>query len=409
MDNLEKKFVSHSEYEQIYEKMKEYTEKYTRDNIDGNRYNLFLANGDYISIKIGENQIAHLLGLNVDLLRRENIVKSSLSSYQILNYFLDNITYYTLKNRPNGEALLADIFSDYISQKIAAFNINSRIRPEEIEYIIKYDREKTYQSQEFPEKVDYFIIRKNNDKYYVLGIVKNEEENNYLPMTSRLYESEEELNKFLNLVLPKQEITYLSKSTVKNSNNGFGGKFFQLYERKRNILNNILNLADRYNASAVVGKEFAYTLASTSNNYQKNDNNQAVINLLIDSIKSNNILSNEDVRELIGDFPINQNTQVLIDVCNDKMCNQSVISPNNMETYSSIQKENEKMKQELIELKEALSKIQNAYNSVVNENQELSNINSTLKASLDVLMNAFNMVNSGNVNIESEKIAPINK
>lgn len=97
MDNLEKKFVSHSEYEQIYEKMKEYTEKYTRDNIDGNRYNLFLANGDYISIKIGENQIAHLLGLNVDLLRRENIVKSSLSSYQILNYFLDNITYYTLK------------------------------------------------------------------------------------------------------------------------------------------------------------------------------------------------------------------------------------------------------------------------------------------------------------------------
>ena len=231
MEIPERKILTCTEFNNITERMKNIVTEYDRIGLDGNIFSLTFANGDHINIRIGENYIAHLLGLNVDLLRNERMVKSNISSYEALKKFLNDLTYYTIKNNStiNSEKVLLNIFSKHVQKKLDAFSINSRLKPEKIKYIIKYDSKRTYQTEEISEKVDYYIISKEDNTYYALGIVGNNDDGilKYIPMTSRKYETEEEFNEFLKKILPHQEITYLSKSNVENYYKGFTGTFSQ--------------------------------------------------------------------------------------------------------------------------------------------------------------------------------------
>ena len=253
---------------------------------------------------------------------------------------------------------------------------------------------KIVRNEQFSEKVDYYIISKESDTDYALGIVESNEDGflKYIPITSRKYETEEEFDEFLNKVLPQQEITYLSKSSVENHYKEFSAAYTQPSHVKKGILFYILEFENKYNATVAVGKELMYALTSASNNYQKNDNNIAILNLLADSIESNSILSLDDINAVLGDIRIMPDIQRLINVCNDTICQPSNKKGNVEQAYSNIQNENTKLKQELLEIKESLTTLQKQNNLLTEENQDLRTTNGKLQASQDVFMDAYQKI-----------------
>ena len=154
----------------------------------------------------------------------------------------------------------------------------------------------------------------------------------------------------------------------------------------------MLELGNKYSASVAVGKELMYALTSASNNYQRNDNNVAILNLLADSIESNSILASEDITAVLGDIKIIPDIQRIINVCNDTLCKSSSSNEQNAKAYSDIQNENTKLKEELKEIRDSLAILQGQFNELQEKNNQLEIENNNAKSSLDILTEAFQKV-----------------
>lgn len=197
--------IDTAKFEEIIENITKNINLYERIQFYNNHYALFLANGEILNIKFLRNNIPHLLGVDIDYLKLSNKFKPNASYYDNLNYFLENsFNFRKLVNK--GSMSYSSMFSSYVDEKNYAFEKNAKIRTDDMFYIVKYDREKTYKIEPKADICEYYIIRRSNNKYYVLGLMKNE--NLYLPVSSRMYDDEENFDKFMARIANKQEITY---------------------------------------------------------------------------------------------------------------------------------------------------------------------------------------------------------
>ena len=182
--------ISMNEYEQIIEELRRLIKYYDIGLVD-NQYDMILANGDRIYLTFPKGHVAHLLGVYTEKLKKGSNLEDS---YKVLKKLIDSdITYFDLK-KMFGEDNVGTIFSNFINRKLETFVDTLKVRTDDIYCVIKYKTDRSYATGENTQNSDYFIVRKHDKKYSALGICKGTGYNDYIPVTSRLFEDEEELN-----------------------------------------------------------------------------------------------------------------------------------------------------------------------------------------------------------------------
>lgn len=388
--------TSSAEYNEIIEKISECFDEYNIKRFDNNRFSLSLANGDYITIRIPKNMVAHLLGINVDYLRSTGSVKMNLSAYDSLGKFLEN-SFQIGQNITHDIIKKETLFSKYINEKLEAFSYNINIRTDDIYCIVKYDREKTYKLEEVAEISDYYIVRKNprNQKLYVLGLVKSEYANNvYVPSTSRMYNDFSKFTDFMSRIAQKQEITYPYVMKVDNQEKKYQSSFILKTDDKKDLLDNTLNRAKKYGSTAAVGKDFSFTLAKSIIQNTNANNIISILKLLSENIKNGNILEQNEIDNLYGDIELPREVLELIGICNDVVLSKNASDGSAALSYSNLNDENISLKNEVQMLKEEVSKYKTEIKSYEEKCIELESENELYEKQKQIIEEAYQKVKS---------------
>ena len=376
--------VDIAKYNEIVAKANNCVNWFEKLDIKNNKINFYLANGDILNIRIFEANIAHLLGFNISYLNMTNKFNKDLSNYDKLKYVLAKP--YIFKNLLINNDISTDfMFSDSINQKLAVFKDNLSIRSDDIYCVIKYDNEKTYQAINIPDPCDYYIIRKKRNNYLVLGLINNG--NVYTPATSRLYDDKEKFDEFMNRVARKQEITYPHLLNINNPYRDYKVNAFFPLSEKEYILNNIINISQKYSATPAVARDYAFTINKFKTVREDQNINLNILRLLSDSIKSGTVLDENTINQICGttsDIPGIIST--LISICNDILCDSTSLKNSTLKAKNN--ELNARVNQLELELAEEKLKNQN----VEHQLNQLLDENTTYKSQLDVYDQAYQKV-----------------
>ena len=406
--------TNYEKFESIHDAMKKLVEEY-EVKYSNNKYSMTLANGDHLEICAFKNNIAHMLGLKTDTLKMYNFVKSDTSSYDALKYFLENMTYISTKNKLNSDQF-DNLFSKYVDRKLNSFTKNICVRTDDMCCVVKYNKEKTYMMEDEPEESDYFLIRQANNNYYVLGIKKMDDScgrDKYVPMTSRVYskDDQQEFEKFMAKIVNNQEVTYPYVFKIENRVQCYSSdNLWTSIDQKIIFVNNVNRIAEKYNGIASVGKEFASFLSKSSNINAKNQNNYAILRMLIEAVRGQRVLGMDEIEKTIGNENIPEDINDLILSCNDLVLEKGNVSFGENESYSVLANENTKLKAELQELKEETLKIKSMNDELSVVNAELKSRVITAESKWSIMSKAFEEANTLVQNDEnSESIQKIIK
>ena len=219
-----KQIITRSDFDDIIKKIEDRLTIYETSYAKDNNYLLFLGNGDTIKYTINKNNIAHLLGVNTNVLINNHILFEQ-ESYNILYELIDNS--YQMYNKLHDKRVLNNLFSNYIDDKLESFEkLVGILYPNQIEIICKYDRKRNYIEKEVDGlKADYYIGVKNSDgDLYLLGLQKqyeNDDNNIYVPQTNRVIKNDNNFNKNLNDLLNSQVITFPTSLIITNDDKNY--------------------------------------------------------------------------------------------------------------------------------------------------------------------------------------------
>ena len=382
--------MSSSRYDEIIDKVSKNIQYYEAA-LEDNKYFLVLANGDMINLTFPRNNLSHILGVHTSKLKTADIVKTT-SSYETLKKLADSdLTYMGIQNT-NNSFDISSLFSDYIDAKLEVFSDILKIRTDDMYCVVKYCSERSYTTSEEKENSNYFIIRRINKKYSVLGIVKNDNYTNYVPVTSRLFDNLDDLREFLGKITPNQEVTYPCSLRVDNYNKQYNAKYFTRLEDKLEYNKTLKDLAFRFNAIPSTNRDFLAIIENSLNNRQKINNNSSILNLIKESITSGNLIDKEEVKQRLDDAQIPSELEELIDACNDLTYSNCTNNESVGNSYSSIQNENTSLKQKLEELKKEILQLKEETNRLETENTGLKETNRSNYQKLKILTDAFESI-----------------
>ena len=385
--------INNSRFDEIMEKVKRNV-KYYEIALKDNKYYLGLANGDVINLTFPENHVAHLLGIYTDKLKSAGIAKNDAFAYDILMKLVnDDLTFISLKNA-NNNFDISSLFSEYIDSKLDIFADILKVRSDDIYCIVKYNSERTYTTGEEKENSDYFIIRKHDKGYSVLGIVKKDDLNNYVPVTSRLFPTYEDLKTFLEKIAKNQEITYPHSFRIDNYSKQYTKKAYPNLEQKLELNKNLKDVSYKFNAIPSTNRDFLSMIERFINNRQKNYNSSSILTMIKESIIAGNIIDKEEVKLLLDDAEIPEDLDSLIDASNDLICSKANGNDSVSNSFSNIQNENMLLKKEIEALKSEMIHKEDMINILQSENETLKQDNELSNKKLRTLTDAFESVRS---------------
>ena len=203
--------------EEIFYNIQDIIEYFEQIKCDRNKNIIFLGNGERLNLQIPKECIAHLLGINTNYLTSLGYFKNT-NSYYLLKELSENA--YTINNMHNKGIIDYDkLFSPFVEEKIKSFKDNIKINIFETELVVKYNIERTYGVTERQEKCDYIIVKKSNNNWNVLQLIKNTYSSSFdyfVPMSNQVFEDYGEMIEYLKPVVKNQEITLLSGVLLKN-------------------------------------------------------------------------------------------------------------------------------------------------------------------------------------------------
>jgi hypothetical protein len=284
--------ISMSDYERIIDKLS-FLVRYYENGLIDNQYDIYLANGDKLYLTFPKNHIAHILGVYTEKLKKGT---NQEDSYKILKKLIDsNPSYFDLK-RMFGEDNVGTIFSKYIDRKIETFLDTLKIRTDDIYCIIKYKTDRSYATGENTQNSDYFIIRQHeNTKYSALGICKGNTYDEYVPVTSRLFEDKQELEDFLKKIAKHQEITYPTILKIVNEPKEFNNTFSLSPDEKLNLASNLVNIGSKFEAIPSNTKDSIYVISKAIDGKQKRFTNYSILKGITECIKKGTYIDKEVV------------------------------------------------------------------------------------------------------------------
>lgn len=379
--------ITLEKYNNIIEKLKNCVHQFEAMNYQNNSHVLYLANGDTLNIKFFKNSIAHLLGVNIDYLRMANKFKSDMNTFDCLKYFLEESYTFSKLVTEDKKMSFDQMFSPNILKKIDIFINNIKIRTDDLQFMVKYDSEKTYYIEENTDICDYYIIRKNYNGYIVLGLKENDY-GIYIPVTSRGYDEFHDFEKFIKRIAVKQDITYPYFMHIKNTSQNFKNDIYARIDEKKVLLDKTIKAAQKYGATPSVARDYSYVIGNVLNSRTKRNEELSVLQLLLDSVKGRSPLDTETIMRVCEITEVSEDIKELVDACNDMMCNAST-SENTSLSYSCVINERDKYKSELETLRQQLLEAEEKNKELEASNMQLRNENEIYSIQFNVIEEAI--------------------
>ncbi len=358
----EKSTISQTKFSELSERIKEIINTYFEDEdafysfgetnykrirLDRRKIMLFLSNGDVVNYTINKSNLAHLLGVNTDYLLSTGLYNES-NSYDLLKKFLCN-TGNIYKMYKDGIIDLNKLLSPYIEKKINAFTTNSFVNINNCEFVCKYDSNRTYGFNNESFNMDYIIVQKNENKYY-LSILAKEDSGIYVPMSNQVFDSYEDLvNKFFPIIA-NQELTFIHGASIKQ---GYSEpKKLWLNAETRNERLCLLQKHSReFECIPNVLSTYLYSLKIISGNRDENNINNELFNKISVLIENKKVIN---INKLgFQEEDISSEIYNLVNSYNNSLFDNNSFDEGKL--FTDIQEKNKDLKKEL---KEALSKIE---------------------------------------------------
>lgn len=352
-----------TDYEKLFANIRNCVSKYEDSNLNERIIDMSLANGERLSYCVPEGKIAHLLGINTDYLRSTSCLKASNNSIDILKEFIKDVNTYSIVGKFNDGYLKHEqVFSSYLNDKISIFNEIIQPNIFQLEFLAKIDRNECHQNGQDVMNVDYFLCTKSeNDDYLVLGLVK--ESNNYVPITSQLYTDINNLKEKFAPILENQELTFVSKICIKSQNDIYNFNLRNIYLKpsdKVNKVSQLIEYSKEFKSSANINGDYIYVTRNSNVVYES-------IKAIASLIKNKATIDNETIQD--NSIFTNNAITELIEAYNN--CLVSGVTDSTQQ-YSDLLNENDKLKRELQDLKDSISKLSTA-------NKDLSDREEALK------------------------------
>ena len=310
------------EFESKIQKIKELFDYYKTCNYRDNNYTLYLASGEAIKYCFNPNNIAHLLGINLDELKGKRLINGD-TTEEMLDDLLNNV--FKIGNMlKDGVITEKAIFSPYLDQKIDSFKDNLNIPyPDSIKFICKYNREINYTDKEIDGiTADYIIARENDNNDIVLLLLKQVYDNNTMlmvPQSSRLIRNDEKMLDNLSLLLNNQQITYLTGIYVNNDKALFERTISPNILQIRTLLINLKDISQLTNSIPCTIDGHLYNLKALKNNKNEGYNNNTLnIDIKKKIVNHEMIILSEEEKEQLTETEL-----LLINHYNDNYANSS--------------------------------------------------------------------------------------
>lgn len=363
IDTLLQRYFGKEDDYNFYEK----DEEERKTDLSKKSYLMFLSNGERIKIKIPKSSIPHLLGINTEYLKNTGLYRN-MNSYEVMLDFIKSSNE-ALKKHESGIINLDNVLSPYINEKIDALIENLNINTNYCEMVCKYDKGKTFGYSADFDDMSYLILQKKNEKYYVLKLAEAQD-GTYFPMSNQIFNSYAECQEDLSSYLIYQELTLLNNLFI-YYNNSTTGKFSILEWDRKQKLENLMKLSNDFGCTPNVIADFIYSLKIRDSKRQGNMRTSNIIDILCDHIKNKKPfdISLVDAEQ--------EDIVKIIDTYNDSL----FIKNTNLgdSSYSDLQRQNMKLKEELERLKEENNSLSEDIRYKDEELDEIKKQNNELK------------------------------
>lgn len=376
-----------NDYERILTSLRECVSSYYEMHLSNTVCTLFLTSGEKIYYKIPESKISHLLGVDTKYLSSSGCLQTtSYNSIDVLNDFIkeENQCFY-INKFTRSYLNYENVFSDFIEKKINIFKDNVRVNIFQLAFVAKLDRNKCHQNGIDLMKAEYLLCSKTeNGEYLVLGLAK--EGPSYVPITSQVYEDFDELKNKYATVLEGQELTIPTSIFIKTDNYLYTEPI-KVYLKPNDKLSKVEELAyycREFNANANITNEHIYTMKNSIHTYKS-------VETISSFIETGKHISADDIQ--YNGITVNGATQKLIDSYNDLITFRSVVDdPADNNSYSSLQKENTSLKNELIRLRERIKEIELRLSTLSTTNETLEQENNLYRNAIEQSQESFQKV-----------------
>lgn len=341
---------------------------------------VFLSNGDIFKFKFDRQNLAHLFGIDPTHLVAAGAYPNDINSYDLLLKIIDS-PYDFLKKCKNYNVDINRVISPYITQKVDAFLKNAFINLSDCEFICKYDKDRSYGFSNNSYNMDYVLVQKREEKYYMIILRKNKF-NDYSVVSNQMFNDENELVERLQDIIPNQELTIVNGLNIKN---GFNNpvKIWLNNEVRQEKLLNLISMSKKIDCIPNVINDYVYFLKLLMKNKAGNNVTNAALKE-IGSLMSNKKVVN--VSELsIYEGNLSEELIFLIDSYNDSLLSNDVQTDANVKLSETII-DNKKLQEELSdalskleEMKTKYNELEEKYNDLHKENEKLSNIKEQIK------------------------------
>ena len=327
------------------------------------RYKMYLSNGDHINFSVPNESIPHLLGINIPYLSSTRIF-GSYNAFDLLKKLVSNSDkVWNLYKK--GIISFNQLFSPFIFEKVDNFRENITIMVNEVEFICKYNPERSFINSDDFEKCDYLMLKKlSNGKYGLLTLVRNE--GYFTPMSNQIFDDYESAKTNLKSKLKHQDITLMSGIKIYFNNDNFYyddevKNIYLNFSEKKQKLYNLIQYKNDLDCSTDVASDFIYSIGRLNQNV----NSQTEMNFT-----SEKIAALIEKGEIIDISYIEPTLKPIVDAYNNIVCSLAS-SGKNSKTYTEI-------KEELKELKSALTRETEVSKAKEKENTTLKEENKTL-------------------------------
>lgn len=342
--------------EALFERIKECVEFYERTYIKNKIFTMFLGNGEQVKYAVTPDNLPHLLGINLDIIRT-TYNYSNTSAYDLMIEMLENP--YRLHRLFKDNILkIEQVFSKNINEKLEGFKDNFKYDAREVledtDFVCKFESENSWTVTAKKQKYDYIIVKTlPNNKIALLGLVKNGFQ--CYAMSNQLFNSLEEAKDTLNELLTNQKVTLLTGFKTYNRMTDGNFNWTLTINQKLEKVDTIKNYKNNFNFIIDITSDYEYTIQKMLENKYERRENYSTGGEIVDYIVNRQIIPRENFE---GSKLIN-----IIDAWNDHICMNSSIE-NDSSTYTKVvtdlkafkelalrlEKENDNLKDQVLDL-----------------------------------------------------------
>ena len=340
-----------SKIEYLFEKINECIEIYEKQFIQNKTFTLYLGNGEKVKYSINPNNLPHLLGVNLDVIRTLYNYHNKENFELLKEVCSDAFKLNELFNK--GIIKPEQVFSQYIDKKLEGFKDNFKYDVKQVledsDFVCIYNSEKSWEASDNKQKYNYIVFKTYpNGKIGLLGLVKKGFQ--CYAMSNQLFDSIEEAKDKFNELLKNQDITLLTGFSAYNRMTDANFIWYITINQKTEKIDTLKDYKENFGCNINITNDYEYTLRVINDNKSEKKDNCFTTDDIVEGIVNRKIIDRENYE---GSSLIK-----IIDAWNDYICSSAKSSDDNSISYTEtiknlkttsdllkkIEKENEQLK-----------------------------------------------------------------